>query len=391
MSRPSIRTVFAAATASALVYVTLASTAAAGPIEAIRGKEYRLTTAHGPWMIMVATFNTPPAGSEEAGLTPDQAAAELVFELRKAGLPAYTYKQDEQFVDTTAGDSLGGASPAQYRAKLGEVCVLAGNYKTKAQAGEKPNSVADLDGPCGLAQRSLAWVETFEPAFLSVGEDLGNGFVKLASGGVIRRTEGQPTVLSGAFLTINPLLDPTAVRSRLDPLVTRLNERGRNPYTLADCDGKFSLVVKTFRGSSQIAQGDLPEADGGVQQVSFLRGLFGGGSRGLPELAKLEVEAVALAGALRETKLARELGLPAYAWHEADYSIVTVGAFDDRNDPKIAELAKRLGLKPEIDPASGRRVVTGEFVPDPRGGGRNSGHGWILDPQPTVIEVPQVD
>lgn len=391
MTRPTPRTLLAATTATALALVTLAPTAAAGRIEAIKGKEYRLTRAHGPWMIMVATFHEPAAGVTEEGLTPAEAADELVFELRKAGLPAYVYTQDETYEETTAGDSLGGVAPARYRLSQGEFCVLAGNYKTKFHARQTPNTVADLFGPSERAQKSLEWVKTkFNPAFLTHGEEVGEGYVKLRSGGVVRRTPGQPTALAGAFLTINPLVDPAEIQTGLTPLVESLNGRRNNPLSLARCPGKFSLVVKTFRPSSTLTTADAADLDdGGVRQAGFLATLFA--SRPQSELEKLGVEAVALADALRKSKLTRHYGLPTFVWHEADYSLVTVGSFADRNDPKIAELAKALGAKPQTDPVSGRPVIAAELVPDTRGGDRRNAHGWILDPQPTVIEVPRLN
>ena len=68
-------------------------TADAAPIEAIRGKDYGLTAKHGPWMIMVTSLwgNTPEQEQQA-----EKAAKELVFQLRKKGIPAYVYRQDDK-------------------------------------------------------------------------------------------------------------------------------------------------------------------------------------------------------------------------------------------------------------------------------------------------------
>lgn len=44
-------------------------------------------------MIMVASFRNVPEDRREKGLSAEEAAAELVFELREKGIPAYTYSQ----------------------------------------------------------------------------------------------------------------------------------------------------------------------------------------------------------------------------------------------------------------------------------------------------------
>ena len=73
--------------------LVLWSSTSALAIEAIRGKEYKLTKRHGPWMIMVASFKEPPDVRRTEGMTPKEAADELVYELRKKGIPAYTFSQ----------------------------------------------------------------------------------------------------------------------------------------------------------------------------------------------------------------------------------------------------------------------------------------------------------
>ena len=65
-------------------------------IENVRGKQYQLTPKHGPWMIMVTSFRNVPEDQKSEGMTAEQAAEELVFELRSKGIPAYTFSQDAE-------------------------------------------------------------------------------------------------------------------------------------------------------------------------------------------------------------------------------------------------------------------------------------------------------
>ena len=67
-------------------------------IEAVKGKKYEITKRHGPWMVMVASLKDVPEDQRkelENGLSAQEAADQLVYELRKRGIPAYTYKTDD--------------------------------------------------------------------------------------------------------------------------------------------------------------------------------------------------------------------------------------------------------------------------------------------------------
>src|SRR5271166_3403812 len=68
---------------------------AASTIEAVKGKHYKLTKRHGPWMIMVASFIKPPVDRRGEGLSPEEAAQQLVYELRLHHIPAYIFRQEE--------------------------------------------------------------------------------------------------------------------------------------------------------------------------------------------------------------------------------------------------------------------------------------------------------
>ena len=62
-------------------------------IEAVRGKNYTLTKAHGPWMVMVNSLRNRPKDQRSEGMSAEEAALELVYELRQRGIPAYTHAQ----------------------------------------------------------------------------------------------------------------------------------------------------------------------------------------------------------------------------------------------------------------------------------------------------------
>ena len=86
-SRPRLVGTAVVLAVTLLSLVELPRPVAAAPIEAVRGKRYRITTRHGPWMIFVASLH---------GNTARGAADSLVYELRKLGIPAYTFSQAER-------------------------------------------------------------------------------------------------------------------------------------------------------------------------------------------------------------------------------------------------------------------------------------------------------
>ncbi len=135
-----------------LAFFTLLAVCAplmAGHIEAVRGKHYQLTKRHGPWMIMVASFNKPPEYERTEGMSPEEAADQLVYELRLKGIPAYTFQQQE--VDgtiTTVDRRTNAERAAKTRSWAGGICVLAGNYPT---SNDK------------IAQRTLKFIKKYQP------------------------------------------------------------------------------------------------------------------------------------------------------------------------------------------------------------------------------------
>ena len=79
------------------ILMLLISMNAFGDVEAVKGKKYSLTRKHGPWMVMVAAIRDVEEERRISdGLTASEAADELVYELRKQGIPAYTYSIDEK-------------------------------------------------------------------------------------------------------------------------------------------------------------------------------------------------------------------------------------------------------------------------------------------------------
>jgi hypothetical protein len=93
--------------------LAIAIAAIAGPVSAARidataNRTYRITKKHGPWMIMVASFSERHKDVRSAdGLSPSDAASQLVYVLRKRGIPAYTFRMSEADHGNLGRDVLG--------------------------------------------------------------------------------------------------------------------------------------------------------------------------------------------------------------------------------------------------------------------------------------------
>ncbi|MEX2286082.1 MAG: hypothetical protein WD648_03270 [Planctomycetaceae bacterium] len=357
--------------------VTLASWswgASTRSIEAERGKQYQLTKEHGPWMIMVANFRSVREEDRTEGMSPKEAADELVFELRSKGIPAYACSQGS--LSAQLGEQ--GAIPGQkargkYRPQEESITVLAGNY-------ESPEDK--------VAQKTLAHIKKYQPKFMRGGEKKGRYINKLSNGGVYRKTPGRPGPLSGAFLTINPTLTPEEARQKKgSPLLVKLNSGGE--YSLLENPGQFTLIVASFYGKAVT-----------LSRPNRISTVSGGAVNMTPEnrlqaikenfkvsdaLDKAAEDAWELAKTLRQTR-----GIPAYVWHDEHRSIVTVGSFQSPNDSRINEWAEKFGAKVRQHPVTKQEILAAEAVTIPQEikPGMKPEKQWILDPVPKLMKVP---
>lgn len=327
-------------------------TGLAKPIEAIKGKHYGLTKDHGPWMIMVASFRNVPEDRRQPGLSAEDAANELIYELRQKGIPAYIHEQDARVSKIDTVDRLGRPDERVFAAQRDMVCVLAGNYKSS----EDP-----------IAQQTREYVKKFQPKFMKDDK----------AGGLYRQTPGRQGPLAGAFLTVNPLLSPEEVaRQNVDTEAVKFNYGAR--YSLTENKHRYTLRVATFAGKSAIPFGSSRFRG---REEDFDKNIHDASQVGVNNAGE---DATQLAGALRQKKI------DAYVYHGHYDSIVTIGGFDDPNDPEITKLAKQYGAKPKVDPLTQQQKSEPEYLvlPNPRGNGVPL--TWVFDLQPAIMEVPKL-
>ena len=305
-------------------------------IDADPSKNYTLDKAHGPWMVMVASFHDAgSSGKERLGKSPLEAAQELVLEFRrlKPPVPAYVFQVKGKNESVKARDDDGREQRMKNMRVIDSVCVLAGNYLT-------------IDDP--KAQNTLKFIKQFKPKSLETGVDYAV-------------SPGRPGPLSKAFMTSNPLLSEEEIqqaKQAADPLLISLNNN--ETFSLYENKGKFSLVVARFAGKSINVVNETEE-----KAESY----FTSGGNDLDQAA---LSARNLVRALRnrdpvtkDPQFAPYCRLDAYIWHDYTSSIVTVGSFESPNDPALKKYVDLFGPKVvELD--SGKKSKEFRFLPVPQ-------------------------
>lgn len=336
--------------------IACSSSALAARIDATEDRIYTITKAHGPWMIMVASFSERHENVRVDGLSPPEAAGQLVYALRKRGIPAYTFRMSEaagQRQDL-GQDALGRKLSTKGSVGGNSISVLAGNYPTVDHA---------------TAQKTRDFIKRLKLDDLNLKDAWEKG------GLAFRSTPGQPGPFSGAFLTINPLFSQEEVaKTKRDPMLVRLN--GSAEYSILQNKGKYTLVVASFKGRSQTGIGE--------RDYQKALGLFkpGGtlvdGAERAWKVAKMLRE-----GLFHGSQQGRTF--EAYEYHDRFESMVTIGSFDSPQDPRLAPLADIFRAKHHTS-TSGNAFATGESIVIPG----NPAETVIFDPVPRLIEVPKV-
>ncbi len=340
--------------------VSAALVTPASAIEAVRGKTYALSKQHGPWMIMVASFRNVPEDRRQEGLSAEEAAQELVFELRQIGIPAYTYGQGAVIQKMDTQDRQGREDARIYAAQREMICVLAGNY----------SSIEDETG-----QKTLKWIKKYTPKFMQDEK----------SGAIFRKTPGRNGPLAGAFMTINPVLKPDEIASKKsDPVQIELNSNSK--YPLWANKRKYTVQVATFTGKKVTPIGSSQYAG---NEAKFTQALDRGKTDPTAyNLNRAGEDAEQLAEALRGK------GFEAYVHHDRFQSIVTVGGFDNPTDPLAKKFITDFGAKTKQDDTTRRDVVVAEIlsvqIPPNRNNPNGSTQTWMFDPQPQLVPVPRM-
>ena len=310
-------------------------------VTAVKGKRYTLHKAHGPHMILVTTLRDVNMQLQAGGMSAAEAADEIVYDLRKRGIPAYAYHQDVQL--NAQGNAI---------ARQAGIAIMAGNFSSPDDRN---------------AQLVLKYIQNkFRPGFLN-DEDTGAIISKEIATKPFKR----------AFIIGNPLRSEAEMGvPAVDPAIVALNSDS-GEVSLLKNRGRYSVKVATYSGGAimQVA---------GHQPKKNALNLFN-------DKDESATKAWELAIALRQaSKYGYAQDYEAWVFHNLRESYVTIGSFESPDDPRIRQLIEEFKAKPKRNPKTGRHDLTPELfsIPKNPGGARLPDKLWFFAEDPRPIQVP---
>ena len=363
MHRPSRRSFAVAITAAALTSLSVSPADSAPPsILKLFGRakpidqadSFVLSEEDGPWLILASTFV-----GEDAKSRAQRTAVEIRKELR---LPAFIYQEDFNFTGTLGQDQATGrrtryANPHQYQA----YAVLVGEYDSVSHA----NIDEDL---ARLKNADLSVYRDPDEVAAEYNTKSPASMIKAFGEQLFRTRKGKGrNPMASAFVTRNPLLPEDYFQQpQVDSFVQQLNED--LDFSLLECEGKFTVVVRTFNGCGTIV--------GARNQDKF--------KPSEDRMAKFARQADMMVRELRK------LGEEAYQYHDRHRSLVTIGSFDSlgqslpgggfRYEPAIQRIMNQYSA---LNSAKAKRV------PGRKGVAAHHVAMIPFDVQPTPIAIPK--
>lgn len=331
-----------------------------GPAEGAKPLNGMLQREDGPVLILASTLV-----GENSKARAEKLAAEIREEL---GLRTFLYSEDFDFtsvnVDAKNSRKTRYANPYKYQGWA----VLVGEYDTF----EHPGLKKDLERikkyqPKLYQNEQEVEAETDRSTPVTMVKSITNQIRKVAN-----RQGKDFGPMAMAFATRNPLWPAEYFNApEVDSFVKQLNED--KDHSLLECKGKYTVVVKTFRGASKIINS---KEDGSDLNPSADR------------LAEIMYQADRMVRSLRSK------GVEAYQYHDRNRSLVTVGSFQSlgtelpggkfRYDDEILRVMKEYSAY-NVPAARAAQVPR-----NTRGIAANSAALIPFDVQPRPFAVPKV-
>jgi hypothetical protein len=304
--------------------VVAAGAVAAPQVDTDPTKDYTIRPEAGAWVIYVQSYTNSRDPNAPKAM---DLAREMCLEIRsRYNLPAWIFnrgaeerKKQEEYVRKVREltDKTPGARIRVHH--IDEQCaVLVGGYKDMDDARSALDNIKRLKPP---EKKHLLDVVTI------------TGQAKSEDGKAPPREAGTGQYVNpfvNSFVARNPtvpLEKPAQDPGKADKLLRELNT-GR-PYNLLSNRHPWTLAVKEFQGASVIQSKSTSSS-------SFLDMLgFGKKSGELLNAGALQAEEIA--------RVLRELKFDAYVLHTRFSSVVTVGGFENKEDPQMVQLSKKLG------------------------------------------------
>lgn len=313
-----------------------------------------LSEEEGPWLILAATF---------VGENSKTRAERLVREIRSdLGLPAYTYREKFDFTgDLSPGRTRGLRTRYANRYEYEAYAVLVGEYDTVNHRNvEKDLERIRTATPAVFVDPDEVAAETDPDNPVTVVNAIKNKWLR-------SRKDKKNGPMAGAFVTRNPLLPEEYFDApQVDSFVNELNSD--KDHSLLKCDGKYTVVVRTFEGLETVVDGRNDK-------------------KFLPSMRRLDKFA---ADAAKMTAKLRADGEEAYQYHDRFKSLVTVGSFDylGRELPD-GSFEYAADIRRVMDKYSAFNAQVARTVPGRNGVAANHVAMIPFDVKPAPIAVPK--
>jgi hypothetical protein len=310
----------------ALVAACIAVSAGSARAQTDPNQEFAITPEVGPWTICAAS----PFG-EGAG----QRARALVMELRsRYHVQAYLYDRGAEMRRQQQEEL------EQRRQRQREYLIKNGldpNIPLRTRTVRVEEQFAVLVGGYSsmeAARRELDRIKRLTPP-QSIPKDVVFTQHTTAAGAKPETHQSEVNPFTNSFVVPNPCVPhDTQAASKPDPFWKQLNSG--ESYSLLKCKKPWTLVVKEFPGTAIIEPKSAP---------SFLEKVFGR-SMG-EELSANAMNAHNLAEALHKAGFDE-----VYVLHTRGSSIVSIGGFDRKDDPRMQQLERALQsfrFEPNLD------------------------------------------
>ena len=326
----------------------------------LRQIDGELTEDAGPFLILAATL--VGEGSKDRA---QQLAAEI---RRDLNLPTFIYNENFDFTKTVSFDPRTARRTKYANSYTYDAyAVLVGEYDTVAH----PAIEGDLDRikrtqSAVLDDQQTLAAETEGGTPVTTLKKISHSLLATV------RSQGKNYgPMAHAFVTRNPMLPADYFTAPpVDSFVRELNED--TEHSLLRCKGKYTVIVKTFRGTNKILDSRSDEEFVGNQKNM---------NRMKRQAAKMVLEL-------------RKKNVEAYQYHDRERSLVCVGQFESlgqelpggkfQYDQGIRNVMSRysaLNVRPEL----ARQVPAGT-----QGIAANAVAMIPFDVQPTPIAIPKV-
>jgi hypothetical protein len=322
-----------------------------GKVECDPNNEYLVTPDAGAWMVIVQSYSGDMARDQ---------SHKLVLELRsKYNLNAYVFnrgkkerdeqeeemrKRREQQLDFLKQRGLEADMPFRMKhVRIEEqyAVLVGGPYKDMESARKGLDHLRKLPTP------SKELVDKVVVA----GTD--------ASGRPTQVESVPVNPFLRAFVVPNPTVPVQKPEEKPDTFLKQLN--AEEPYSVFTCGKPWTLAVKEFYGENRVVPRSTP--------VEMFEKLLG--KKGPDTLNASAMQAHELAKVMR-----KYMNLDAYVLHTRHGSVVTIGAYDSKDDPRLVQNQKRF--------------TNFQFVTQQQGGAQRAPDIRFF-PIPLPMEVPKIN